>query len=137
MRADIYIHTSGNAKSRQAAKSFIENGNVLIDGKKVSSDIKKEIYNYYIENPNELIIWLYENQGEMRFDAANRFYVVLIDRDNPFESWKLKRNVSLLKTGINDKIAAFDSGKLNKIKFNWFKDGKFYECFSELLFICK
>lgn len=101
------------------------------------SDIKKEIYNYYIENPNELIIWLYENQGEMRFDAANRFYVVLIDRDNPFESWKLKRNVSLLKTGINDKIAAFDREKLNKIKFHWFKDGKFYECFSELLFICK
>ena len=36
MRADVYIHTSGNAKSRQAAKSFIENGNVLIDGKKVT-----------------------------------------------------------------------------------------------------
>lgn len=101
------------------------------------SDMKKEIYNYYINNPNELIIWLYENQGEMRFDAANRFYVVLVDRDSPFESWKLKRNVNLLKNGINDKIESFDSSRLNRIKFHWSKDGKDYECFSELLFICK
>jgi 23S rRNA (cytidine1920-2'-O)/16S rRNA (cytidine1409-2'-O)-methyltransferase len=36
MRADIYIYTSGNAKSRQNAKVLIEAGNVLIDGKKIT-----------------------------------------------------------------------------------------------------
>ena len=35
MRADTYIFNSGNAKSRQNAKVLIENGNVIIDGKKI------------------------------------------------------------------------------------------------------
>ncbi len=35
MRADTYIFNSGNAKSRQNAKVLIENGNVILDGKKV------------------------------------------------------------------------------------------------------
>ena len=95
------------------------------------------MFDYYISNPNELIMWLYENQGEMRFDAANRFYVVLIDKENPFDSWKLKRNVNLLKEGINDKINLFNSSKLNMISFNWFKNGQTYKCYSELLFIYK
>ena len=36
MRADTYIFNSGNAKSRQNAKILIENGNVLLDGKKIN-----------------------------------------------------------------------------------------------------
>lgn len=100
-------------------------------------EIKNDIYNYYIENPNELIIWLYENQGERRFDAANRFYIVLIDRANPHDSWKLKRNGNLLKDKINEKINAFDENNLNEIEFCWNKDEKKYKCYSELLFIIK
>ena len=99
--------------------------------------IKNKVYDYYIANPNELIKWLYENQGEMRFDAANRFYVVLVDKENPFDSWKLKRNVNLLKNGIRNKINSFNSDSLNKVSFYWFKDGKTYNCYSELLFIYK
>ena len=36
MRADSYIFNFGYAKSRQNAKVLIENGNVLLDGKKIS-----------------------------------------------------------------------------------------------------
>ncbi len=36
MRADTYIFTCGYAKSRQNAKILIDNGNVLLDGKKIS-----------------------------------------------------------------------------------------------------
>ncbi len=43
------------------------------------------------ENPVALIKWLYENQGERRFDASNRIFLVLYDRMNFFDSWKLKR----------------------------------------------
>ena len=46
MRADTYVFVSGNAKSRQNAKILIENGNVLLDGKKVakpSQDIDETI----------------------------------------------------------------------------------------------
>lgn len=35
MRADVYLFNSGNAKSRQSAKSLIEGGNVLLDGIKI------------------------------------------------------------------------------------------------------
>ncbi len=46
MRADTYVFVSGNAKSRQNAKILIENGNVLLDGKKIakpSQDIDETI----------------------------------------------------------------------------------------------
>ena len=46
MRADTYIFGFGYAKSRQAAKVLIENGNVLLDGKhinKPSQDIDESI----------------------------------------------------------------------------------------------
>lgn len=109
------------------AKEFIEN----------IKNMKKEVISYYKENPNELIVWLYENQGEMRFDAANRFYVVLTDSDNIFDSWKLKRNVSLLKSEINKKLESFSNKKLNYVDFYWKKDGKIYNCISEILFISK
>ena len=109
------------------AKEFINNLNL----------IKNKVYDYYISNPNELIKWLYENQGEMRFDAANRFYVILIDKEKPFDSWKLKRNVNLLREKIQNKINSFDSSSLNRVSFYWFKDGRTYDCYSELLFICK
>ena len=99
--------------------------------------IKSEVYDDYIAAPNKLIKWLYENQGEMRFDAANRFYVVLIDKEKPFESWRLKRNLSLIKTAVNSKLDSFDGKNLNKVRFHWDKDGKDYECYSEMLFIYK
>ena len=99
------------------------------------ADIKNAVYEYYFSHPNELIIWLYENQGEMRFDAANRFYIVLIDRENPFDGWKLKRNQNLLRAKINDKIESFDKNNLNEISFYWYKDAKTYKCYSEILFV--
>ena len=46
MRADTYIFNSGNAKSRQNAKVLIENGSVLIDGKKIikpSQDVDENV----------------------------------------------------------------------------------------------
>lgn len=99
--------------------------------------MKKDVIEYYKKNPQELMIWLYENQGEMRFDAANRFYLVLVDSENIYESWKLKRNVNLLKKQIDSKLNYFDKDNLNEIKFHWKKDGKDYDCISELLFIIK
>ena len=52
-------------------------------------------------SPELLIRWLYENQGTRRFDAANRFFLVLVDKDNFFDSWKLKRAKPLLADKIN------------------------------------
>lgn len=99
--------------------------------------IKKEVVDFYQNNPNDLIVWLYENQGEMRFDAANRFFVVLVDSENPFESWKLKRNVSLLKNKIATKIDDIIKKKPNFIDFYWKKTSKNFTCISEILFVSK
>lgn len=123
----ICLQNLFNESTKTEAKAFMDK----------LKEIKSSVYNDYISNPNKLIVWLYENQGEMRFDAANRFYVVLIDKEQPFESWKLKRNVDLIKTGVNTKLESFNRDNLNKIQFYWNKDGKNYECYSEILFIYK
>lgn len=99
--------------------------------------IKKEVINYYKEHPIELMKWLYENQWEMRFDAANRFYLVLIDSENWYDSRKLKRNVHLLKQEINNKLTNFSSSNLTYVDFYWEKTSTTYNCISELLFITR
>lgn len=123
----IYLQDLFTKSTETEAKAFMDK----------LREMKNKVYDDYISNPNKLIVWLYENQGERRFDAANRFYVVLIDKENPYDSWKLKRNVALIKTEVDKKLNSFNSNNLNKIRFYWDEDGKNYECYSEILFICK
>ena len=42
------------------------------------------LVNGIAKHPEELIRWLYENQGERRFDASNRLFLVLVNEDNFF-----------------------------------------------------
>ena len=137
---NIMIPTDLNDKSLTICLNNLLRESVEEKAKNYVRDIanmKKRVIEYYKKNPNKLMIWLYENQGEMRFDAANRFYLVLVDSENIYDSWKLKRNVNLLKREINAKLSDFDNKNINKIKFHWLKDGKNYDCISELLFIIK
>lgn len=55
MRADSYIFSTGHAKSRQNAKVLIENGNVILDGKKVVKPSQEidEALNHNIEILNK------------------------------------------------------------------------------------
>jgi len=99
--------------------------------------IREEIILDTIENPEELIKWFYEKQGIRRFDAANRFFLVLIDLKNLEDSWKLKRNKKLLYENINeflDNNKDMDFEKL-KISFNW--QNKIYTTYAAILFIIK
>ncbi|MFH1903393.1 MAG: hypothetical protein ABIK20_05015 [Candidatus Omnitrophota bacterium] len=54
-----------------------------------------------LQNPRELAIWMYENQGAQRFGSDNRLFVILIDTRNPEDSWKLKRDFGLVFTRID------------------------------------
>ena len=86
-------------------------------------------------NPEGLITWLYENQGVRRFDASNRLFLILIDLDDFFASWKLKRAHPLLTSGIGaflDNISASPGRDLN---FNW--DGERYTVVSDAIIITK
>ena len=88
-----------------------------------------------VSHPKLLMQWLYENQGEMRFSAENRLFLVLIDAHDMYESWKLKRDLDCLKPEIDKYIADFRADKLTTIKFDY--KGKQYEAKADVLFVIK
>ena len=98
---------------------------------------RREIINETVQNPNELIIWFYENQGTRRFDAANRFFLVLIDLNNLEESWKLKRNREILHEGINNYLNQNRDVDFSQfqIDFNW--EGDNYQSYATCLFLVR
>ena len=86
-------------------------------------------------NPVELMKWLYENQGEMRFGAENRIYLILADTTDLSQSWKMKRAFSIIEPKVKQYIAEFSSDSLKTIKFEYKK--KTYTTLSDILFIVK
>jgi len=121
----IDLLTKISEQNTKKSKEFINNFH----------QIREKIINDTIKNPEDLIRWFYENQGTRRFDAANRFFIVLIDSNNLEESWKLKRNKKLLQDSINNylnnnKDINFES---LKISFNW--NGEKYNTYATCLFI--
>ena len=83
------------------------------------------------EDPTELIRWLYEHQGERRFDASNRLFLVLVDQRNYFESWKLKRAKPLMEAKINDHLD--NRGPGHHVNFTW--EGDQYSAISDVIVI--
>lgn len=110
----------------------------LPEAKKFMDDFhqkRKEIIDFTISNPEELIRWFYENQGIRRFDAANRFFVVLIDRNNLEESWKLKRNKNLLSKNIQNYLNENKNIQFDKLLFSFTWKDKTYNTYAICLFI--
>ena len=102
--------------------------------------IKKEnrkIISKTILNKYELIKWLYEKQGDMRFGSENRIFIVLIDFDDFSQAWKLKRNFKLIKPKIINYLDHFKGKDFinNKIQFNYKQ--KNYKTLSDIIFITK
>jgi len=85
-----------------------------------------------IENPVELICWLYENQGVRRFDASNRLFLVLADCSNFFTSWKLKRAKPLLIDKIHGHLDRSDHIG-HDVDFTW--DDENYTVTSDVIFV--
>ena len=90
---------------------------------------------FAMENPKDLLIWLYENQGAQRFGADNRLYVILYDAKNPEKSWKIKRNVRLVKSEIDEFFDCEDVSEDDQIVFNF--NRRTYTTLSKALFIVK
>ena len=107
------------------ARNFIENFH----------QTRREIIDETIANPEDLIRWFYENQGTRRFDAANRFFIVLIDRNNLEESWKLKRNKNLLLENINNYLDENRDINFEDLRLNFHWDGNQYNTYATCLFI--
>jgi hypothetical protein len=88
-----------------------------------------------MNNPTDLKVWLYENQGIRRFDAANRFFLVLVDTDNLEESWKLKRNKKLLTDAINSHLNTMNRDKIEDLKLEFEWENETYTTYADILFI--
>lgn len=98
---------------------------------------KMEILYESIHNPYTLMKWLYENQGEMRFGSENRLFLVLIDKSDFNKSWKLKRNIEILKPSIQDYLDKFGSKNIENLKVTFNYKEKEYHALADIIFIIK
>jgi hypothetical protein len=108
----------------------------LEDARRLIGELRRKRIEYLesvVNDPVRLIRWLYENQGVRRFDASNRLFLILVDRDNFFDSWKLKRAKPLLVEGINSHLDATGSNPGFDLSFEW--DGTTYEVTSDIIFV--
>lgn len=114
-------------------EKLFESGNTDILDELKSAE-QKVIYGSQ-ENSIELMTWLYENQGEMRFGAENRIYLILANTDSLEDSWKLKRAIDQLEPIVNEYIKSFTQDSLTKIDFT-FKKQRF-QALSDVIFFIR
>lgn len=88
-----------------------------------------------VANPKSLVQWLYENQGLRRFDASNRLFLVLVDKSNFFDSWKLKRAKPLISATVNKYLDQINEEIGFQLKFIW--EGDTYLTESDAIFVVK
>jgi hypothetical protein len=122
----MHLFNKVSEDQRNEAKEFINN----------LKEAKKRIISEAENNPTELKKWFYENQGEARFDASNRFFLVLTDETDMTNSWKLKRNINFLRENINKHLDEL-SMNMDELttEFYWSGDQRNYKCKSDILFL--
>ena len=100
---------------------------------------KIEILNEARDNPKGLAKWLYENQGERRFGSENRLFLVLVDTDDFTGSWKLKRNMDLLKPVIENYLNNFLKKNISDLKIDFKYKGKpqTFTSLTDVIFVVK
>jgi len=100
---------------------------------------KIEILKETQETPKLLAKWLYENQGEMRFGSENRLFLVLVDTEDFNNSWKLKRNIDLLKPTIISYLDLFKNKKISDLQVDFEFKGKphGFSALADVIFVVK
>ena len=98
-------------------------------------ECRETLLNECIASPEPLVRWLYENQGLRRFDASNRLFLILVDKNNFFNSWKLKRANTLISENVNSYLDEIDQGIGFQLDFLW--EGKTYLTESAAIFVVK
>ncbi|MDE7195509.1 MAG: hypothetical protein K2N69_00650, partial [Helicobacter sp.] len=106
---------------------FLELQNIESQNQKIIHDT---IHNKYM-----LIQWLYENQGDLRFGAENRLFVILIDSSDFSQSWKLKRNFRVIRPKIIDYLNGFSSVIFSNNIINFVFHQKNYRALADVIFI--
>lgn len=96
---------------------------------------RKAVIDDAIRNKSELMKNLYEKQGEMRFGAENRLFLVLVDSSDMTQSWKMKRAFEQIEPAIVNYLNSFSKESLSRIDFT-FKD-KAYSSLADVIFVVK
>ena len=99
------------------------------------NEVKKNIILESQKNSRELIVWLYSNQGEMRFGSENRLFLILADVSDLDQSWKMKRDMFSLKPKIEEYLDNFKKSKLKRIDFDFNKNK--YKALSDTIFVIR
>jgi hypothetical protein len=91
------------------------------------------------KDPKSLIQNLYEEQGEMRFDASNRLFLVLVDSNDFDNSWKLKRNMDALNPTITTYLDSFKSKNMDdlRISFRYKNKTQEFKVLSDVIFVVR
>ncbi|MEA3456752.1 MAG: hypothetical protein U9R26_09605 [Campylobacterota bacterium] len=88
-------------------------------------------YDYAREHEDELIDWLYVNQSQQgRKHLKNRLFIMLYDGD-AMQHWKMKSEITLLKSAIDDYVKDFSKKQLHLFDFG---EG---EVFSDMIWVTK
>ena len=96
---------------------------------------RKEIVEEAKTDNMELLQWLYSNQGEMRFGAENRLFVILVDSTDMSQSWKMKRAFSLIEPKVESYLNLFNKDTLKEVCFTFNKSN--YKSLADTIFIIK
>jgi hypothetical protein len=88
---------------------------------------------FAINNPKMVCKFMYELQGAQRFGDDNRLFIIIYDKNNPAQSWKIKRDYDLIKSKIND----FFDQKTDLDAINFKYGNKQYLAHSKVMFILK
>ena len=120
--------------------TFVPAGYISLSTKNGFISAPEQIVEEIKNNPQRLIKWLYENQGEPRFSDSHRLFIMLADAENLDRSWKLKASFDLIQTAIDDFLQSRNSR--NDIPYvDWeFKGDKIkgrWKTYSDLILITK
>jgi len=86
-----------------------------------------------INNPILASEYFYRLQGAQRFGSDNRLFIVIYDKTNPSESWKIKRDYNLLKSSIT----AFFSQNVSLDPVTFQYGNTQHHAYSKILFITR
>jgi hypothetical protein len=141
------IHFDKNAKPSGINYEITEklkdkNDKFSIATLKKLKDEKIEILKETQKNSNILSKWLYENQSAPRFGSENRMFLVLVDTNDFANSWKLKRDLQLLKPTIFNYLDKFKYNPNNaqklSVKYNFPRNStKEYMSLADVIFVVK
>lgn len=127
--SDTYYEIAQKLKDRDTEASLAALRSV--------EDVRRRILDEVVAEPRELIVNLYEKQGEMRFDASNRLFLILVDSADYDGSWKLRRNLDLLKPTINQYLDRFADKDIEGLRVDFMYAGKEYNCLADCVFVTK